>query len=695
MNLPLRAKSVDRITWLWLLPLLLIGFWLRATFWAGNVYYSDEFISMLAAKMVAEQGWPVLPSGLFYDHGLLYSLIAGGWVRLLGFSEQIARWPVLLAGLLTIAAYYTVARRLFDSRLTGVLAALLITFDTLAMKWGVWARMYAFTHLFVVLTTGWLLLSTLKHPSRRGRYLALLFLAGMLFSHSLTFVLLPPLAILLLGFTWFYRRDWLAGRSIWGQIATGVVIVGLALVVIAAGHVGSTVSLQDRNEAAMAMPAGLEFLQGFFLITFDEDNYESLFKFFEAPAYYWLLFVIAAALLPTLYRLGQRRASFADIAFLFLLLMPVLVIFEAGTLLTDEWRQSRYLFFLGLPFFILLSAESLARLLGLIEWGLSHLNFTPHQQRRFAAALPLLVALPIAWLWGGPTWDLASVRATGDFDTAYEFVREHWQPGDRVMTEHPAAGYLYLQQVDYYANQTSAKVLGDDAGEFAPLDRYTGSPLIDTVPALNAALAQGSRVWLVVGDKHLLRYYDDFFRQQIFAQMDVAYQAGSKYVLLSHTQPHPLPAEPMAPLDGNFDGRIQLAGYSLDLKALNPEGVASLGLYWRLTGEPLPRPLKVFVQLRDGQGQTVAQADHFIYDGLFNLAQWQDLQERGGWLRDTADLRLPLPLAPEAGPYRIYVGFYDPDTFERLPVVNDASGENAVVIDLSSLLSTGQTAAVR
>ncbi|MCB0155761.1 MAG: hypothetical protein KDF65_13265, partial [Anaerolineae bacterium] len=154
----------------------------------------------------------------------------------------------------------------------------------------------------------------------------------------------------------------------------------------------------------------------------------------------------------------------------------------------------------------------------------------------------------------------------------------------------------------------------------------------------------------------------------------------------SEAHPVPLPAEPQQPLSGNFDNRLLLAGYSLDLAAIGPDGTASLGLYWRPVGEVPTSPKKIFVQLRNGQDQIIAQADHLLYDGLFYGSDWLDLQAEQSWLRDSADLRLPLPLAPEQGPYRLYIGLYDPETFERLPVIDDQSGENAVVVDLSLLL---------
>jgi hypothetical protein len=685
----MRARSdIDQLKWnrwIWLIPLLLIGFWLRLTFLVGNVYYGDEFISMLAIKMVAERGLPIFPSGLFYDHGFLYSMLAGLFVAVLGFSEQVARWPVLLVSMFTIAAYYAVARRLFDSHLTGVIVAILVTFDTFSMKWGVWARMYAQAHLFVLLSVAWLVLTTLKRPSPRQRWLFLLFLAGALFSHSLIFLVLPSLALLLLIFLLIYRRGVLRDSILWLQVGLAAIVMAAAFAIASAGSLGSFVSLQDRSDPAAELPSELEPLQGFFLLNIDESDYEQLFNFFRTPSYTWLLYVIGAGLFIVLYRFFRRRATFADIAFLFMLLLPVLIIFEMGTLLSDEWLQSRYMFFLTFPMFLLLSAESLARLLQVVWEWVSNIGIGSQQRAWLRAGAPLAALGLIVAMWGYPTWDLASARATGDYDTAFEYVLDNWQPGDRIMTEFPAAAWLYTGQNDFYANQTSAKVLDGEAGQFEPIDRYTGTPLVETVEALNTTLAQGDRIWFVVGDRHLLGYYDPLFRQQIFAQMDLVYQAGSKYVLVSRPHPSPLPAEPPVPLAGNFNNAIHLAGYSLDPATISPDGVVPLGLYWQPIGPPPASLTKVFVQLRDGQNQTIAQADHFIYERLLTGREWNDLRDNGEWLRDSADLQLPLPLPNGAAPYRIYIGFYNPDTFERVPVIGDTSGENAVVIDLSAL----------
>jgi len=667
---------------MWLLILLLVGFWLKLAYLKTSIFHTDEFISMLAIKMVAQQGWPILPSGLFYDHGLLYSLVAGGLVALVDFSEEIARWPVIVVSTITIAAYFSAAHNLFSSTLAGLLAAALVTFDLLAIKWGVWARGYAQAHLFLMLSVTLLLTSTLKHPSRSGRLLFLLGLVGALFSHTLTLFALPPLALLLAIFTATYRRRWLRQPGLWLEAVVALVVLAAVLWMVSQGHVGSTVSLQDA-QANTPPPFGLEFLRGFFLPGLQWVRFHRLAKFYTESPYSLLLPLLLIFLLLSLYRLWQRRATFADVAFLFLTLFLGLVIAEMAILLTIDWQKSIYMFFLTLPAFLLLSAESLARLLR----GLARLLSTLPAANRpvLELLLPPAGLLLIVVLWGPPAWETVHGQTTGAFDTAFAFVKEQWQPGDKVMTEHPAAAYLYLGQNDYYANQVTAKVLSDESEQDALIDRYTASPLIDTADKFNDLMATGESIWFVVGTAHLNKYYDPLFHPQIFAHMDLVRRFGETYVFKSQPYSMPIPAEPSGQLDDNFGDFIRLEGYSLDPTKLLPDETTQLGLYWRPLGDLPPRPFKVFVQLRNGQGQTIAQADHFIFEETLTARRWDKLQGEGELLRDPTYLRLPQPMPPAEGPYHISIGLYDPDSFERIPLLNDASGENAVVIPLETL----------
>jgi dolichyl-phosphate-mannose--protein O-mannosyl transferase len=152
-------------------------------------------------------------------------------------------------GVLMIPLYYTVGRRLFGWRTAGLLAAALVTMDQSAIMWGARARMYTQAHLFVLLSLALLLESTLHHPGERKRYLFLLVLAAALFSHTVTFLILAPLAATLLWFSLTYVGIGCVSR-VCGCKPFCRNGAGRGTGVVSMGQTGSTVSWQDPNTPA-------------------------------------------------------------------------------------------------------------------------------------------------------------------------------------------------------------------------------------------------------------------------------------------------------------------------------------------------------------------------------------------------------------------------------------------------------------
>ena len=68
----------------------------------------------------------------------------------------------------------------------------------------------------------------------------------------------------------------------------------------------------------------------------------------------------------------------------------------------------------------------------------------------------------------------------------------------------------------------------------------------------------------------------------------------------------------------------------------------------------------------------VAQADHRPLGNVYPTTLWPV----GETIRESSDLFLPPDLSP--GSYDLWAGLYLLETGERLPVQNDASGENAI-----------------
>ena len=674
--------------------LILIGFGLRFSFLIGRVYHIDEFISMLAALRVAQTGFPVLPSGLFYDHGLLVSYLSGGLFTLLGFDELVGRWPLLWAGTLTIPAAYAVGRRLFHSALTGGAAALLVTFDVNAIMWSGRVRMYALAQLCVLLYLYWMAEGLLLRPRPAARYWLLFFLSTALLSHYVSWLVLPAALISLFVASRLLKRGSAKAESRlslrWPELAAASLLLVLAVGLLVAGQISTTTAIQDPGESG-------SLLNDFLSLGLEWSRFDDFVYFFLEPPYQMLLPLIGLAILGIAWRGARHGLDRRDVVWLWLALSLVLCVFGMGAVLTHTWRKTRYLFILGVPACWLLAAEGVRRLGEGLNVGLGAVLrrvmplATPSASRAsgwqaIGQKLPVIARLiavvvvvaSIGYSWLPDVLATAGARGTGNYDTAFSYVRHQWQPGDRVMTVHPSASYLYLGRSDFYANQVTARVLKSEDDEAETVDRYAGGRLIASEGELNQLLSQPGRLWFVTDDDRLFGRCRPFFVQQVLAQMDLVYRTGGVLVFLSRAYPRPIPAEPSVVVSAIFGDLIELGGYDLDLTAPAPDGSVQLVLYWRVQAARFPRPYKVFVQFRNERDQMIAQADHYVLGGLLTQSVLTRLKDQGEWLRDAAHLTLPANLAP--GRYRLLVGLYDPDTYERLPLLNDQSGENALLL---------------
>jgi hypothetical protein len=691
----------NRLGYFLILLLLLLAFALRLSHLLAGIFHIDEYISMLAAQMTAQKGAPILPSGLLYHQGLLLSYLAVPLIKWVGFREEIARWPSLLAGVLAVATFYRVGRRILQSSLAGLLALTLATFDPEMILWSARMRMYALASLLMLLGFYFLLQGVLLRPNRFDRLLGVAFSLAAILTHSVAVVALPVWSLALLIGLWLGQRkfkfDWYHQKS----VILELVIAGMLLAIGVAFAVGGQIPFLSPGAAADGSGngggSGLEGVFNKFLDPgFSWQRVDDFIYMYTAAEYRPLLILAALSFGLALLAAMRGRLTRRDLAVMCLGLVFLLTIAELGLALTSTWRKTRYLFILCHPSFLLLAADGLARVFEKLPRLLTSRPPTTDRQERSLPlgppkGIPLLLTPRFAYLlpvfliaayWAGPALGVALAKGTGGYHTIFKWVESQWQEGDRVMTVHPSAAYLYLGRSDYYATQGTARVFADDESEEL-VDRYVGSTLIDSVEGLNKALSESPRLWFVVDNNRLFSRYEPLFTQQLFAQMNVQRQDSGVLVFLSQPYPRPIPAEPSAEINANFGDLVELGGYSLDLTTVAPDRTVQLALYWRPKTSQIQKPYKVFVQLRDGQNQTVAQADHFIYEGLLTGGMMGQLKEQGEWLRDSADLALPENLPPDA--YRLLAGLYDPTTLERVPLIGDTSGENAVLLERVSI----------
>jgi uncharacterized membrane protein len=124
------------------------------------------------------------------------------------------------------------------------------------------------------------------------------------------------------------------------------------------------------------------------------------------------------------------------------------------------------------------------------------------------------------------------------------------------------------------------------------------------------------------------------------------------------------------PLATQFGGSIVLSGYDLESAAPEPGQDLTVWLNWARAGEALDRELTVFVHLLDEAGERVALGDGVPgYLGSLPTTLW----EPGVPRLDRHVVPLPAELA--SGRYSLHIGWYDPQTGERLTL---SSGEDAL-----------------
>jgi 4-amino-4-deoxy-L-arabinose transferase-like glycosyltransferase len=664
-----------------LLLLTLLAFALRLSYLTRFVFDVDEFITMLAATIIARRGLPILPSGLFYDNGLLFSYLDALFVGVSGFSEAMARWPSVLLGTLAIPLAYRTARELFDSPWAGLVAALILALDPESILAGGRARMYAMANLFVLLAVLFLWRGTLSGDRPRQWLLSLASYLCALLSHPATIVLFPALAgaPLLIGLGIGGRqRLWRPRLAL--ELLTLLLVVLLFFSLSKALHIEAATA-GERGEAGQLAQGNAPWWASIFQPSLVwEEGLEKFYEFFTSSSYLPATILALIALAPLL-AWRWRRPDGSDLAALYLAILTFGTTLAMGVLLSGAFRKTRYLIPLT-PLLFLMAGQGAARLGALTAWA-ARKAYPRHITASLGPVAISVLGLILALLaWPGAL-HAATTSSTGGYDTAFRYVREHWSPGDRVMTVHPSASYLYLGRCDFYADQKTVRLL--EGSNAQAVDRYTGAPWIGNVEALNKTLApsEGGRIWLVADTEPMGKDYEPFFTQQIFAQMDLLRDFGGVLVMAKKENPQPIPRLPAHLLDADLaagpgqEPLFKLVGYALDHEENRSGEVIRLTLFW----QPLARTeesYKVFVHLRDPDGRTVAQADHDPFASVFPTSTWFRLWRLKDVVRETSELTLPAGLP--AGTYRLLVGMYDWQNMERLIVISDTSGENAVVL---------------
>jgi hypothetical protein len=344
------------------------------------------------------------------------------------------------------------------------------------------------------------------------------------------------------------------------------------------------------------------------------------------------------------------------------------------TLLEPFRRNPRYLVMV-LPLFYLIAAQTLFALLSIIyrvsrPFIIHHSSFIISSPSHTVLTLILLTLFTFA---GFADLRVALTTPEPAYEEAFAYLRANWQAGDVLLTMNTPAAGLYLGHAAGFTVQNEAEQFLLNA-ETAPVDRWLGLPWIGTMAGFNAALNHNQRTWFVIDAIRQPVYFRGDWQAVVNSQMELIWSKDQALVYRTRPDRIPLPLQPEKVLHANLDHTIELIGYTLTPS----QSKIQLTLFWRpLT--PISTDYTTFVHLRNSHGLTVTQQDRQPFDGAYPTSRWQPNEV----VIDPLTLSIPETLPP--GTYTLFTGLYQLDTLARLPVVNDVSGENAILLGEVSL----------
>jgi hypothetical protein len=174
----------------------------------------------------------------------------------------------------------------------------------------------------------------------------------------------------------------------------------------------------------------------------------------------------------------------------------------------------------------------------------------------------------------------------------------------------------------------------------------------------------------------------------VFDETGVEFQQippGWMLVYLSDDAPHTWAifapaAAPSNPVQVRLDEQIELLGYDLIPSLDTDERTLKITLYWQALTAP-ETDYTLFLHLTAPDGFVKAQRDQQPFNGLWPTGRWT----AGDLLADRYTIRLDDWLQP--GEYLLLAGLYEPQSGQRLTLVNasPAPSPNAILLDTLTL----------
>jgi hypothetical protein len=620
--------------WLWLLPILLLTFWLGAHYMNLNPFYGDERNSLRDAggyfhgPLNLGEVWtrvatvnPSHPPGFF--------MLLNQWAALVSWRPFALRMFSLLLGMLTIAWTYRLGRDFLSPR-AGLVGAAILTTSMLFAYYLTEVRMYALVALVSTFTL-WCYFTLLKNePVSRFVWLGLWVGAvGIFYSHYLATFVLVGMGVYHLLFVPKTKRWW----QISGILTVAALLFLPWISVLVAG-IDETLGKEGLHEDALTT--------GQFLAQWAYFFGNSL------PVLLVILLLLA---------IGQRlfaRSSSWPLNALWVVTITILGMAIASNLVFQMFTEDRLRYLIGMqpPLALLLGA-------GLL-WATGRID-----RRLWLPALAV-------WMGLGILTTNARVASTAINNVGYIFplhsvsdvLEGHYQTNDLIINYLPDRG---LSRLDH--DQLSTYFLAPDSF-FMLRTEADPNDWQERIDEAIEEISSRERVWLAhAPDQPLPGAQADFE-----AALNAAGYArcvaltDSSTIRVDLFTREPICCENydrLEPSLATFGDAIRLTKIQID-----PISAGSLPLIltWGFDASIPAYTYSVSLQLLDESGQVVAQTDEGLDLPAFTCKR-------------TA---LPVDGVPP-GDYRLHATVYDWQTGARLPGRLATNGEMGELLPLAMI----------
>ena len=616
---------------------VILAFALRVNLLDGQSLRGDEAASATYATFPATK--IVAISHTIDPHPPTFYLLLHLWERLAGVSAFAVRLWVVFPAVLSVAAIFALVSRLVGQR-AGTVAAFLLTINSYHIWHSQDLRSYTWL-LLLGLLASLALWRALHHPRAQnwGWYAASLL--GMVYLHYY--------AVFIIGFHLLFAAYFLCSPRVSSaeniKRSARLRFCAERNIILGMGGALATAAILFLPWLVFSWKFVSGFTGDFLPAPPPEVFWRGLHAFagglVTAPPQVsgWTLAAVGLVLAGAV---GFWRAHRKAVVFFALYWLTTVAGIGALSVRGQAFTE-RYLF-TALPGFIALAAMGAVWLWQRQSWG------------KWLAAGALAIVLGQNGAALNRYWFDPALAKAPQWREIFDFVAARQNPAtDVLLYNYPEAA------VTYYADTVRR-------GEKIPavLVPFSANEPPDAVAAeLSQLLAGYRRAWFVPVSAR--GWDDDRAVQTWLTRHAVRVDGVSAHWATAdlYLTPAAVLAE-MVPQPVQFANGIRLLGFRVENDgAINAENPLKITLVWQ-ADRSQSEPLTVFVQLIDGTGFRRGGRDNPPVGGTYPVTGWQP----GETVMDSYAIA-PDAGAP-AGEYRVWVGWYNPQTGARVPMVGGA-----------------------